>query len=166
MILHVSQLEKQPQELEGEEPPEFLDLGARATFEIASPLRYRLTARLVSGEVLVTGKLRYRIRGVCGRCLREITPEITVENLSLLLEKPDTEEMDIAGEIREEALLVLPYNLLCSPDCKGLCPKCGADWNEKKCSCTLEKELPPLQDSPWAALDQLDLQNSTSTKES
>ena len=63
------------------------------------------------------------------------------------------EELDITDDVREEALLLLPMNLLCSPDCRGLCPQCGANLNRETCSCTAE----PDQDSPWSALDQLQL---------
>ena len=39
------------------------------------------------------------------------------------------------------------YKDLCKEDCKGLCPKCGCDLNEKECSCTT-KEIDPR----WAVL--------------
>ena len=157
ITLHLGQREKQPVRLTGEEPPEFLDLGPHATFEIASPMTYDLTARLVSGGILVTGNLAYRISGECGRCLKTVSPEIRVDDITLHVERPETEEVDISAEVREEALLVLPYNLLCSPDCKGLCPKCGKDLNEGDCGCPADAPPPPAADSPWAALDQLKL---------
>ena len=157
ITLHLGQLEKQPVELQGEEPPGFLELGPHAVFTVASPLHYDLTAHLVSGGILVTGRLDYRIAGECGRCLKTVSPEIRVDDVTIHLDRPTTEAVDISDAVREEALLVLPYNLLCSPDCKGLCPKCGADLNFGDCGCPADDEPPPPADSPWAALDQLNL---------
>lgn len=157
ITLHLGQLEKQPVRLTGEEPAEFLDLGPHATFEIASPMTYDLAAHLVSGGILVTGRLAYRISGECGRCLKTVSPEIRVDDVTLHIERPDTESVDISEAVREEALLVLPYNLLCSPDCRGLCPRCGADLNKGDCGCPAADPPPPAADSPWAALDQLKL---------
>ncbi|MBP1545096.1 MAG: DUF177 domain-containing protein [Oscillospiraceae bacterium] len=34
-----------------------------------------------------------------------------------------------------DILLQMPTKLLCKEDCKGLCPKCGADLNISDCSC-------------------------------
>ena len=156
--LHMSQLEKHPVTLSGEEPAEFLDLGPRASFSVASPMHYELRAQLLSGGILVTGSLHYRISGECGRCLKEVSPEIRVSDFAIDVDRPDTEELDISEAVREEALLVLPFNLICSDDCKGICGQCGADLNEGDCGCPPEEEPgPPPGESPWAALDQLNL---------
>lgn len=37
--------------------------------------------------------------------------------------------------VREQVLLSLPSRTLCQPDCKGLCPRCGQNLNQAKCSC-------------------------------
>jgi len=37
--------------------------------------------------------------------------------------------------LREQVLLSLPDRILCKPDCKGLCPRCGQDLNLADCSC-------------------------------
>jgi uncharacterized protein len=31
--------------------------------------------------------------------------------------------------------LLIPLNPLCSNNCKGLCPSCGADLNKERCTC-------------------------------
>ena len=155
--LHMSQLEKQPVSLSGDEPAEFLDLGPHASFEVASPMHYELRAQLMSGGILVTGSLSYRISGECGRCLKLVSPEIRVTDFAFEVERPNTEEVDISEEVREEALLVLPFNLLCSEDCKGLCA-CGADLNTEKCRCgKAKKKSLPKEDHTWDALNQLEL---------
>ena len=37
--------------------------------------------------------------------------------------------------VREQVLLSLPSRTLCRADCKGLCPRCGQNLNQAKCSC-------------------------------
>jgi uncharacterized protein len=39
--------------------------------------------------------------------------------------------IDLTPLIREEVILATPAAPLCRPDCKGLCPECGLDLNEK-----------------------------------
>ncbi|NEG69765.1 YceD family protein [Bifidobacterium choloepi] len=38
---------------------------------------------------------------------------------------------DIEPLIRDTFVTALPLQMLCRPDCKGLCPQCGADLNEE-----------------------------------
>jgi uncharacterized protein len=45
----------------------------------------------------------------------------------------DGRHVDLDEGVREAALLARPMAPLCRPDCKGLCPRCGADWNEGPC---------------------------------
>ena len=46
------------------------------------------------------------------------------------------------GELAREAFILDMYTkTLCSEDCKGLCPRCGADLNLGPCSC--KKEVDP-----------------------
>jgi DUF177 domain-containing protein len=45
----------------------------------------------------------------------------------------DGRRVDLDQDVREAALLARPMVPLCRPDCRGLCPRCGADWNEGPC---------------------------------
>jgi uncharacterized protein len=47
--------------------------------------------------------------------------------------------------LREQVLLSLPVRTLCKPDCKGLCPRCGANRNNQACTCAGD-------DPRWEAL--------------
>ncbi|MGC9159324.1 MAG: YceD family protein, partial [Terracidiphilus sp.] len=49
--------------------------------------------------------------------------------------------------LREQVLLSLPVRTLCKPDCKGLCPRCGENRNEKACHCD-----EATSDPRWEAL--------------
>jgi len=48
-------------------------------------------------------------------------------------------------ELREAIMLELPTLPVCMPECKGLCPKCGANLNEGPCNCDNADE----DVSPW-----------------
>ncbi|MDD5195443.1 MAG: DUF177 domain-containing protein, partial [Candidatus Omnitrophica bacterium] len=45
------------------------------------------------------------------------------------------EYLTVDNDIREEVLLNFPMKVLCKPDCKGLCPGCGANLNNEVCKC-------------------------------
>ena len=44
-------------------------------------------------------------------------------------------EIDITIDVRDALLLALPLRLLCSDDCRGLCPVCGENLNTGTCRC-------------------------------
>lgn len=58
--------------------------------------------------------------------------------------------------IEQALLLELPLVPLCADDCKGICPRCGANLNEGPCSCA---EAAPAEDGPFAALRNLKLED-------
>jgi uncharacterized protein len=43
--------------------------------------------------------------------------------------------VDLAEAIREYALMALPMQPLCRPECKGICAICGVDRNIETCTC-------------------------------
>ena len=58
--------------------------------------------------------------------------------------------IDLSEIAREQILLDLPQQFFCRPDCRGLCAKCGTNWNLQSCDCE-ETEIDPR----WAALKNL-----------
>jgi uncharacterized protein len=76
---------------------------------------------------------------------REFTfdePEVRVaDDLTI----SDDVHLDLTPVVREDFLLSIPMHALCQPDCKGLCPQCGANWNEGPCDCRDEQIDPRMQ---------------------
>src|SRR5262249_5526290 len=122
-------------------------------------------------EVLSRGRLHGDVGAVCSRCAGPA--HVTVDEPFQILYAPrgsrldlpdpeatlgdepdiihyDGEEIDLAEMLREEVLLALPIAPLCKEDCKGLCPRCGADLNEGDCGCPQEPH-----DERFAALRNL-----------
>ena len=60
---------------------------------------------------------------------------------------PDTVYIDLTEDVRQMVTLAVPLKLLCKDDCKGLCPRCGTNWNHQSCSCNAE-----VDDSRWEGL--------------
>ncbi|MBM3211747.1 DUF177 domain-containing protein, partial [Candidatus Poribacteria bacterium] len=58
--------------------------------------------------------------------------------------------IELSDDFRESLLLELPIRILCSENCKGLCPKCGQNLNDGKCDCKLE--FVEVQKSKFALL--------------
>ncbi|HUO47444.1 MAG TPA: DUF177 domain-containing protein [Acidimicrobiales bacterium] len=116
-----------------------------------------VTLESVAGGVSVVGVVDAPWAGECRRCLRPTSGQVHVAVRELYTPGGDGEdtyplrddEIDLEPLVRDAVLLELPVTSLCRPDCRGLCPACGADWNEGPCGC----EAPA--DPRWAALDVL-----------
>jgi uncharacterized protein len=94
--------------------------------------------------VLVTGTVRARAVGECGRCLDEIVDDVDVSLQELFVypgrseaaaDSGDDEEdlpeldgdlADIEPVVRDAVVTALPFQPLCRDDCPGLCSLCGA----------------------------------------
>lgn len=63
-------------------------------------------------------------------------------------------ELDISQEIRDLVILSLPFQILCHPDCRGLCPRCGTNLNIQECGCQRDHF-----DPRWEALKHLKSKN-------
>ncbi len=55
--------------------------------------------------------------------------------------------IDLDPIVREQILLELPEYPVCDEQCKGLCPVCGANLNDRECGC--DRHVP---DPRWAGL--------------
>ena len=124
------------------------------------------------GEIEVRGELHMRLASECDRCLERAEfgidrqfdlcyqPTETLETgVEVALKTGDTELGFFEGEgvvleeiLREQVLLALPVQRLCREDCKGLCPACGANWNQGACACAPKPDQPvPDKTGNWAA---------------
>ena len=97
----------------------------------------------------------------CVRCLSTFEQALTwsltelyafdkrsVTDSGLIL--PEDGHIDLEPLMREYALLEIPINPLCKPDCKGLCPVCGENLNLVNCG-----HQSSGSESPFAALKPL-----------
>ena len=54
------------------------------------------------------------------------------------------EEIALDGMLREQVILDAPMQPLCREDCRGLCPVCGQDRNERRCDCREQEQTSPF----------------------
>jgi uncharacterized protein len=115
-------------------------------------------------DVLVRGELSGALRLTCSRCLEPygakaqagfdllLVPapeahaahgeELTPEDLDLDYYSGET--VDLESLLKEQIILMVPLKPLCAEDCRGLCPRCGANLNRESCSCLEIKPAGPL----------------------
>jgi uncharacterized protein len=106
-----------------------------------------------SQGVLVRARFETHILTECARCLDLVFYPVELEIEELFVYPPaiealyrveETGILDLAPLLREEAILAVPMGVLCQPDCAGLCPQCGQNWNEGPCDCEQDDIDPRL----------------------
>lgn len=97
--------------------------------------------------------ISFEFFGFCDRCAEEVKKDFGFNIKRIVVEKLENEEddddyivvnnreLDLDELVNEEVSLSLPNKILCKDDCKGLCPKCGANLNFKQCDC--KKDVDP-----------------------
>jgi uncharacterized protein len=94
--------------------------------------------------VLVQGTLELGVGDECYRCLEPVQRTIDLELEELFAFPPSSiaefsvgedAYLDLGPLLREEVLIADTQGVLCRPDCKGLCPACGANLNEGPHAC-------------------------------
>lgn len=111
---------------------------------------FKLIATNIGGDkVMLEGDAEFLLEGECDRCLSETQFTVSfhiereIEDCKGVERSSDDENADVlTGNlldtetlINNEIFMNLPDKVLCKPDCKGLCPKCGANLNERDCGC-------------------------------
>ncbi len=119
-------------------------------------------SRMTGGGYSLRLRLRAALSGPCMRCLEPAQPEASVDAREVdapgggeELQSPyvDGDELDLARWAHDAYALALPAQVVCRPDCLGLCPQCGANLNEDPVHA---HEASP--DPRWAKLRELELE--------
>jgi len=115
-------------------------------------LRFQRTGQLVELE----GRVAADILLNCGRCLKEFRLSVTdsfsltfspvpqegveeeeveldADELGLITYRDDV--LDLTAALLEQLVMVVPISPVCSDGCQGLCPECGLDLNDSRCTC-------------------------------
>ena len=122
-------------------------------------------------RVKIAGSISSQVHIFCDRCLTPLSISVD-QSFDLIYvppigaRAPDDEReidpddlsigfyqgqaIDLDDLVREQIELALPMARLCSEECQGLCPDCGANLNREECTCTPEQTGPR-----WNALKEL-----------
>ena len=138
------------------------DLCYGTCYPVDEPVQASGSVRNTAGVLVMTGRVHTTIHGVCDRCAGDFTSDVDIPIDVVLVSELSNEEnedewvfplegdsADLEDIVRTVFVLNLDSKLLCKPDCKGICCRCGKNLNEGPCSC--QKELDPR----FAALRQL-----------
>ena len=138
------------------------DLRYGESYPVSEPVEASGVVRNTAGVLVMTGSVHTTIHGVCDRCAADFDSYVEFPIDVVLVTELSNEEnedewvfplegdsADLEDIVRTVFVLNLDSKLLCKPDCKGLCCRCGKNLNEGPCSC--QKELDPR----FAALKQL-----------
>ena len=138
------------------------DLLYGQSFPVSEPVEASGVVRNTAGVLMMTGTVHTTIHGACDRCASDFDSYVEFPiNVVLVTElsNEDNEDegvfpleadsADLEEIVRTVFVLNMDSKLLCKPDCKGLCCRCGKDLNDGPCGC--QKEIDPR----FAALQQL-----------
>ena len=140
-----------------------------------SPLHVAGSAELLAhsdGELRIQGQYNVEMASQCDRCLGgarfplDARFDLFYRPMSFIAREEEVEIDEGEAEIgfyehggieledilREQVLLALPMQRVCSDACKGICPVCGRNRNENPCDCKVE-----TADDRWGALRELEL---------
>jgi uncharacterized protein len=174
MEFKVSELEREPIDFDLELAPGAVDFGdeAEQAGQLAAAGRAEVLhehrgPRDIVADIRLRGRFAGRFQVPCARCVEPVEIPLgaefdlifrpaaaDTEATERSITAPETEigyyqkdSLSLEDVLREQVLLSLPVRTLCKPDCKGLCPRCGANRNNRPCSC----EAGP-SDLRWEAL--------------
>jgi uncharacterized protein len=177
MEFKVSELEREPIEFDLQLPPGAVELGEEAeqvgnlsTSGSAEVLHEHRGPKEIVADIRLRGNFSGNFQVPCARCVEPVEIPLAAEFDLIFrpavadsdptersITAPETEigyylkdSLSLEDVLREQVLLSLPVRTLCKPDCKGLCPRCGANRNSQTCTC---EEGP--KDPRWQALSGL-----------
>ena len=123
-------------------------------YRVIAPVEVSMDIEQADADAfLVTGHVAARLEMSCSRCVEpfEVPVDCTFELRYVPAEQNAGEgereiaeddlttafyregALDVIELLREQFQLALPMKPLCSEDCRGLCPECGANLNRTEC---------------------------------
>ncbi len=145
--------------------PGQLELGGQAYAVAGGSVPTRLDLSRTAAGYAVRMRFTAHVAGPCMRCLD--AADVPVEIDAREVDQPeagdeelrspyiDGDELDLGAWAHDALALALPLQLLCRPDCRGLCPACGASLNDADPAAHRHEAEP---DPRWAKLRELRLE--------
>ena len=162
MEFKISELEREPVDYELELAPGAVDFGGEAeqigdlaTSGRAEVIHEHRGPKEIVADIRLRGRYAGKFQVPCARCIEPVElplaadfdlifrpigadsgpPERSVTADETEIGYYQKDGLLLEDVLREQVVLSLPVRTLCKPDCKGLCPRCGANRNTQSCSC-------------------------------
>jgi uncharacterized protein len=137
------------------------ELGGQRYLPIPEKALAELVISRVSSGTVFEVRFRARLHGPCVRCLKDAVVDLPIgareyqatspgEADELRTQYVHDNKLDLSAWARDAVALALPEQILCRPDCAGLCAVCGEDLNENP-----HEHAEERTDPRWAALEAL-----------
>jgi uncharacterized protein len=142
-----------------------LELGGQAYVPAAGAVDARLDVSRQSNGFAFRLRFPLSVEGPCMRCLDAAAVETEVDAREV--DQSDTEDeelrspyvaddrLELGRWAHDAAVLAVPTQILCRPDCAGLCPVCGESLNDAD---PAAHEHDAGGDPRWAKLRELKLE--------
>ena len=155
MLLNLSGVFAGSESLPFEYEMDLSDLEFSGCSSLKKPVKIKGAAKNRAGVVFIELTAEYTISAPCDRCAADIERKESLPLTYVVVQETegeDTEDFVVAEDqkvdldplVRDDIVIRYPLKLLCSPDCKGLCPNCGKNLNEGDCDCAKEQTDPRL----------------------
>lgn len=108
--------------------------------QFSGPCKVSAFCYLEDKKVVAEITLNYVIKGECSRCLSSATQSVNYEFITKFSTFPEEDEylyksgkVNLTTAVCDAIVISQPTVIYCKPNCKGLCPVCGANLNEGDC---------------------------------
>jgi uncharacterized protein len=178
LIVDLAKLPAHGLRLETEIEPAELALPDDEQLSVTAPVHVQGRLTKVVEQVYFHGSVRGTVVAPCSRCLEVVNDRFDVEVRGVFLpaasprisgdvdEGVVTDDVDVYSHdgfrinlyplVRDQVVMAFPVQTLCREDCAGLCQRCGANLNERPCTCQSDSG-----DPRFAVLRQLKSSEST-----
>ena len=154
MLLDLSKIIQTPDsELPFRTELDLHELQFGGSYPVSEPVRAEGTVRNVAGVLVLRAEISTTLHAACDRCATEFLREVSYPVEAVLvreLEDEDTadewtfllqeDKADLDEILTTAFVLNMDSKLLCRPDCKGLCCRCGKNLNDGPCACRPETD--------------------------
>ncbi len=140
---------------------ESFQLGGERYLPVPAEVPSELVVQRATGGDVFRLRFDVRVHGPCMRCLQDAVVDLPVDATEyqdavrgageeLESEYVSDDQLELSAWARDAIALALPDQILCRPDCAGLCPVCGKDLNAEP-----HAHEEAAIDPRWAALESL-----------
>ncbi len=131
------------------------DVDIEGNKPFVSPINVSCNLKSKAGGIELVAEINFDYHMPCDRCTEDFSTHQSFKVMHILTREDCENEDDYyvtVGDVLdtdlffyEEVILNIPQKNVCTKDCFGLCPVCGANKNKVECNCEKGKIDPRLE---------------------